>query len=130
MHESGSEPTRHTIPASQIENGNNTENESRLRSSQTPPPEAPRVSHSQLQLLNTSALVFKSTPFYKCGNICSAEYLHIPQKHDIMMTPYIRRAEMVCQVESSQFDLYSPTSQITFVSWGFKICTADNTIYS
>ncbi|TMS16763.1 hypothetical protein E3U43_014056 [Larimichthys crocea] len=43
MHESGSEPRSHTIPASQTENGNNTENESRLRSSQTPPPEAPRV---------------------------------------------------------------------------------------
>ncbi|XP_051280621.1 forkhead box protein P1 isoform X2 [Dicentrarchus labrax] len=43
MHESGSEPTIHAIPASQTENGNNTENESRLRSNQTPPPEAPRV---------------------------------------------------------------------------------------
>lgn len=43
MHESGSEPTSHTIPASQTENGNNIENDSRLRSSQTPPPEAPRV---------------------------------------------------------------------------------------
>uniref|UniRef100_A0A8D0ANW7 Forkhead box protein P1-B-like n=1 Tax=Sander lucioperca TaxID=283035 RepID=A0A8D0ANW7_SANLU len=42
MHESGSEPT-HTIPASQTENGNTSENESRVRSSQTPPPEAPRV---------------------------------------------------------------------------------------
>lgn len=46
MHESGSEPTSHTIPAIQTENGNNTENESRLRSSQTPPPEAPRVTVS------------------------------------------------------------------------------------
>ncbi|XP_040009720.1 forkhead box protein P1-B-like isoform X2 [Xiphias gladius] len=43
MHESGSEPTSHTIPASQTENGSHTENESRLSSSQTPPPEAPRV---------------------------------------------------------------------------------------
>ncbi|XP_070695697.1 forkhead box protein P1-B-like isoform X4 [Pempheris klunzingeri] len=43
MHESGSERTSHTIPASQTQNGNNTENESRLRSSQTPPSEAPRV---------------------------------------------------------------------------------------
>uniref|UniRef100_A0A3Q4BAF9 Fork-head domain-containing protein n=1 Tax=Mola mola TaxID=94237 RepID=A0A3Q4BAF9_MOLML len=43
MHESGSEPTSHTIPANQTESGNNTENESRLRSSQTPPAEAPRV---------------------------------------------------------------------------------------
>ncbi|XP_034733265.1 forkhead box protein P1-B-like isoform X1 [Etheostoma cragini] len=42
MHESGSEPA-HTIPASQTENGNTSENESRVRSSQTPPPEAPRV---------------------------------------------------------------------------------------
>uniref|UniRef100_A0A3B5B640 Forkhead box P1 n=1 Tax=Stegastes partitus TaxID=144197 RepID=A0A3B5B640_9TELE len=43
MHESRSEPTSHTIQASQTENGNHTENESRLRSSQTPPPEAPRI---------------------------------------------------------------------------------------
>ncbi|KAG7221575.1 hypothetical protein INR49_017106 [Caranx melampygus] len=45
MHESGSEPTSHAIPASQTENGSHTENESRLSSSQTPPPppEAPRV---------------------------------------------------------------------------------------
>ncbi|XP_034028792.1 forkhead box protein P1-B-like isoform X2 [Thalassophryne amazonica] len=43
MHESGTEPISHTIPAIHSENGNNTENESRLRSSQTPPPEAPRV---------------------------------------------------------------------------------------
>lgn len=56
MHESGSEPTSHTIPASHTENGNNTENESRLRSNQTPPPEAPRVSHFQLHLRNTSTL--------------------------------------------------------------------------
>ncbi|XP_028265787.1 forkhead box protein P1-B-like isoform X2 [Parambassis ranga] len=42
MHESRSESTSHTIQASQTENGNHTENESRLRSSQTPP-EAPRV---------------------------------------------------------------------------------------
>lgn len=59
MHESGSEPRSHTIPASQTENGNNTENESRLRSSQTPPPEAPRVSHSSCIPLRTSALVLK-----------------------------------------------------------------------
>uniref|UniRef100_A0A3P8TK37 Fork-head domain-containing protein n=1 Tax=Amphiprion percula TaxID=161767 RepID=A0A3P8TK37_AMPPE len=43
MHESRSEPTSHTIQASQTENGNHTENESRLRSNQTPPPEAPRI---------------------------------------------------------------------------------------
>ncbi|XP_068996944.1 forkhead box protein P1-like isoform X2 [Embiotoca jacksoni] len=42
MHESRSEPTSHTIQTTQTENGNHTENESRLRSSQTPPPEAPR----------------------------------------------------------------------------------------
>ncbi|XP_056279649.1 forkhead box protein P1-B-like isoform X2 [Pseudoliparis swirei] len=43
MHESGSEPTSHFIPASQTENGNNSENESRVRSGQSPPPQAPRV---------------------------------------------------------------------------------------
>lgn len=42
MHESGSEPTSHTTPAVQTENRNNAENESRLRSSTTPPPEAPK----------------------------------------------------------------------------------------
>ncbi|XP_030589972.1 forkhead box protein P1-B-like isoform X1 [Archocentrus centrarchus] len=42
MHESRSEPTIHTIQTNQTENGNHTENECRLRSSQTPPPEAPR----------------------------------------------------------------------------------------
>uniref|UniRef100_G3NGK6 Fork-head domain-containing protein n=1 Tax=Gasterosteus aculeatus TaxID=69293 RepID=G3NGK6_GASAC len=46
MHESGSEPTSHIIPASQTENGNNSENGSRVRSSQTPPPEAPQVPES------------------------------------------------------------------------------------
>ncbi|XP_029290861.1 forkhead box protein P1-B-like isoform X2 [Cottoperca gobio] len=40
MHESGSEPTSYFI---QTENGNNSENESRVRSSQPPPPEAPQV---------------------------------------------------------------------------------------
>lgn len=44
MHESGSEPASHTFPANQSENGTNSENESRLRSSPTPPAEAPRVS--------------------------------------------------------------------------------------
>ncbi|XP_056896106.1 forkhead box protein P1-B-like isoform X2 [Takifugu flavidus] len=43
MHESGSEPASHTFPANQSENGTNSENESRLRSSPTPPAEAPRV---------------------------------------------------------------------------------------
>ncbi|KAK5924034.1 hypothetical protein CgunFtcFv8_000947 [Champsocephalus gunnari] len=43
MHESGSEPTSHVIPASQTENGNTIENESGVRGSQTPPAEAPRV---------------------------------------------------------------------------------------
>ncbi|XP_006794288.1 forkhead box protein P1-B-like isoform X3 [Neolamprologus brichardi] len=43
MHESRSDPTSHTIQTNQTENGNHTENECRLRSSQTPPPEAPRV---------------------------------------------------------------------------------------
>ncbi|XP_062283508.1 forkhead box protein P1-B-like isoform X1 [Scomber scombrus] len=43
MHESGSEPISHTITAIHTENGNSSENESRLRSGQTPPPEAPRV---------------------------------------------------------------------------------------
>uniref|UniRef100_A0A672YUZ4 Forkhead box protein P1-B-like n=1 Tax=Sphaeramia orbicularis TaxID=375764 RepID=A0A672YUZ4_9TELE len=43
MHESGSEPTCYTIPAIQTENGNNSDNESRLRSSHPTPPEAPRV---------------------------------------------------------------------------------------
>ncbi|KAJ4934244.1 hypothetical protein JOQ06_007044 [Pogonophryne albipinna] len=43
MHESGSEPTSHVIPASQTENGNNIENESGVRGSQAPPAEAPRV---------------------------------------------------------------------------------------
>lgn len=57
MHESGSEPTSHTIPANQTENGNNTENESRLRSSQTPPAEAPRVRHFQLHCSAHQALI-------------------------------------------------------------------------
>ncbi|XP_068453563.1 forkhead box protein P1-like isoform X2 [Clinocottus analis] len=43
MHESGSEPTSHFIPASQTENRTNSENESRVRSGQSPPPEAPRI---------------------------------------------------------------------------------------
>ncbi|XP_041859744.1 forkhead box protein P1-B-like isoform X3 [Melanotaenia boesemani] len=43
MHESRSEPAGHTIQASQAENRNHTENESRLKSGQTPPPEVPRV---------------------------------------------------------------------------------------
>ncbi|KAM3871610.1 forkhead box protein P1-B-like [Diretmus argenteus] len=43
MHESGSDQTSHTSPAIQTENRNNTENENRLSSSQTPPPEAPWV---------------------------------------------------------------------------------------
>ncbi|KAM4609733.1 forkhead box protein P1-like isoform 2-T2 [Polymixia lowei] len=43
MHESGSDQTSHTSPAIQTENGNNTEDENRLSSSQTPPPEVPRV---------------------------------------------------------------------------------------
>ncbi|XP_055366010.1 forkhead box protein P1-B-like isoform X2 [Betta splendens] len=42
MHESGTEPTSRTIPATQTENGSHTENESRVSSSQSPP-EAPRV---------------------------------------------------------------------------------------
>ncbi|XP_033943410.1 forkhead box protein P1-B-like isoform X2 [Pseudochaenichthys georgianus] len=42
MHESGSEPTSHVIPASQTENGNTIENESGVRGSQTPLAEAPR----------------------------------------------------------------------------------------
>uniref|UniRef100_A0A1A8N2B2 Forkhead box P1a n=2 Tax=Nothobranchius pienaari TaxID=704102 RepID=A0A1A8N2B2_9TELE len=43
MHESRSEPAGHTIQASQTESRNPTENESRLKSLQTAPPEAPRV---------------------------------------------------------------------------------------
>ncbi|XP_055020367.1 forkhead box protein P1-B-like isoform X2 [Boleophthalmus pectinirostris] len=43
MHESGSEPASHSIPAIKIENGHSSENESRVRGSHTPPPEAPRV---------------------------------------------------------------------------------------
>lgn len=43
MHESGSEPTSHSIPAIKIENEHNSENESRLRGSHTLPSEAPRV---------------------------------------------------------------------------------------
>lgn len=54
MHESGSEPTSHIIPASQTENGNNSENGSRVRSSQTPPPEAPQVSGFSFFLFLTS----------------------------------------------------------------------------
>lgn len=59
MHESGSEPTSHTIPAAKTENRNNAENESRLRGSESPPPEAPRVSHSPLdpfQTFNTNIM--------------------------------------------------------------------------
>ncbi|XP_033982193.1 forkhead box protein P1-B-like isoform X2 [Trematomus bernacchii] len=48
MHESGSEPTSHVIPASQTENGNNIENESGVRGSQTPHAEAPRVPVSMM----------------------------------------------------------------------------------
>ncbi|XP_056129866.1 forkhead box protein P1-B-like isoform X2 [Lampris incognitus] len=47
MHESGSDQTSHTSPAIQTENGTFTENESRLSSSQTPPPEASWVNPSQ-----------------------------------------------------------------------------------
>ncbi|XP_033825317.1 forkhead box protein P1-B-like isoform X2 [Periophthalmus magnuspinnatus] len=43
MHESGSEPASHSIPAIKIENGHSSENESRVRGSHTPPPEAPRI---------------------------------------------------------------------------------------
>ncbi|XP_037539936.1 forkhead box protein P1-B [Nematolebias whitei] len=43
MHESRSEPAGHTTQTSQAESRNPTENESRLKSSQTPPAEAPRV---------------------------------------------------------------------------------------
>ncbi|KAM4562476.1 forkhead box protein P1-B-like isoform 2-T3 [Odontesthes bonariensis] len=43
MHESRSEPAGHTVQASQAESRNPTENESRLKSGQTPPPEAPRI---------------------------------------------------------------------------------------
>ncbi|XP_061840941.1 forkhead box protein P1-like isoform X1 [Nerophis lumbriciformis] len=43
MHESGSEPTSQAIRAVRTQNGNNVENESRLRSGQTPPSESPRV---------------------------------------------------------------------------------------
>nr|XP_057907976.1 forkhead box protein P1-B-like isoform X1 [Doryrhamphus excisus] len=43
MHESGSEPTSHVIPAVRTQNGKNADNDSRLRSGHTPPPESPRV---------------------------------------------------------------------------------------
>uniref|UniRef100_A0AAV2LZZ1 Fork-head domain-containing protein n=1 Tax=Knipowitschia caucasica TaxID=637954 RepID=A0AAV2LZZ1_KNICA len=43
MHETGSEPASHSIPASKIDNGHNGENESRVRGSHTPTQEAPRV---------------------------------------------------------------------------------------
>ncbi|XP_054633886.1 forkhead box protein P1-B-like isoform X3 [Dunckerocampus dactyliophorus] len=43
MHESGSEPTSHAIPAVRTQNGKNADTDSRLRSGQTPPPESPRV---------------------------------------------------------------------------------------
>ncbi|XP_051912475.1 forkhead box protein P1-B-like isoform X3 [Hippocampus zosterae] len=43
MHESGSEPTSHAIPAVRTQNGKNAENDTRLRSGHTPPPESPRV---------------------------------------------------------------------------------------
>ncbi|KAM8862596.1 forkhead box protein P1-like isoform 2-T2 [Spinachia spinachia] len=46
MHESGSEPTSHILPALQTENRNLSENGSRVRSSQTPPAEAPQVPES------------------------------------------------------------------------------------
>lgn len=124
MHESGSEPTRHTTPGSQTENGNNTENESRLKSSQTPPPEAPRVSHSQLRPLNTSALVFKGILFfYKSCRTYSIWSEHISQKYDIVMMPYTCRAESVsCLIDKkftrklsrSSFDGWS-----VFFSWFF-----------
>lgn len=60
MHESGSEPTSHTIPANQTENGNNSENESGLRGSQTPPAEAPRVSHFLLHCFTLHAQFLKA----------------------------------------------------------------------
>lgn len=47
MHESQSDPAGHTIQANHIESRNPSENESRLKSSQTPPPEAPGVPVSQ-----------------------------------------------------------------------------------
>ncbi|XP_072305223.1 forkhead box protein P1-B-like isoform X3 [Eucyclogobius newberryi] len=43
MHESGSEPVSHSIPANKIENGHSGENESRVRGSHSPPAEAVRV---------------------------------------------------------------------------------------
>ncbi|XP_023812519.1 forkhead box protein P1-B isoform X3 [Oryzias latipes] len=43
MHESRSEPAGHTVQANPGENRNIHENEGRLKSVQTPPPEAPRV---------------------------------------------------------------------------------------
>ncbi|KAM9751287.1 forkhead box protein P1-like isoform 1-T1 [Menidia menidia] len=43
MHESRSEPAGHTIQASQAESRNPAENESGLKSGQTPPPEVPRI---------------------------------------------------------------------------------------
>uniref|UniRef100_A0A3P9MC87 Fork-head domain-containing protein n=1 Tax=Oryzias latipes TaxID=8090 RepID=A0A3P9MC87_ORYLA len=43
MHESRSEPAGHTVQANPGENRNIHENEGRLKSGQTPPPEAPRV---------------------------------------------------------------------------------------
>ncbi|XP_017265270.1 forkhead box protein P1-B [Kryptolebias marmoratus] len=43
MHESRSDPAGHSTQTSQAESRNPTENESRLKSSQTPPAEAPRV---------------------------------------------------------------------------------------
>lgn len=60
MHESGSEPTSHTIPANQTENGNNSENESGLRGSQTPPAEAPRVSHFLLHCFTLHSQFLKA----------------------------------------------------------------------
>ncbi|MEQ2191209.1 hypothetical protein XENOCAPTIV_023775, partial [Xenoophorus captivus] len=56
MHESQSDPAGHTIQAIHIESRNTTENESQLKSSQTPPPEAPGVSHPHKHLFSPSAL--------------------------------------------------------------------------
>lgn len=68
MHESGSEPTSHAIPAVRTQNGKNAENDTRLRSGHTPPPESPRVS-----LFPLASLYYTNTNCADahCGNVTS-----------------------------------------------------------
>lgn len=94
MHESGSEPTSHTIPANQTEIGNNTENESRLRSSQTPPAEAPRVSAHSCSSKHINHSFSKHEACFFNTNVV----MHVEPLMSLMMIlPHLCGAEMAYQ---------------------------------